>query len=486
MVARIRVQVMGTVAGNFTTLPQHFKDNGYLTQSAGKIFHPGPASGNTFDYPYSWSNPAYYAPSTDDMYGKACPDAEGNLHVIAVCPVYNMTLVPHGTLPDIQVADFAVEWLRNKKLYPISTIPLAKDNVFPQWLPAVAWNPWHNLRQREDVAALNISWPYGPVPEDFQLKMKQSYSAAASYTDSQLGRVLQALDEGGFANTTIISFHGDHGWSLGEHEEWCKFSNFDIARRIPLMFYVPGVTSPPSSSGHTFPFIDPLTLIPSTRSRTSNTLPQPVSAPCQDDSSGVRQPATVAGGAGEVGGGGLSTNAFAEAVDIYPTLCELAGLDVPPTCSADSLHEAFCTEGSSLVPVIKNATKPISLSSTSGKPKHALQWKDAIFSQYPRPSYFPQKNSDNPHLADVRIMGYTLQTDTHRYTEWVAYDPVSFTANWSQVYARELYMHQSDPLEDWNMADVEPYTDLVTQLSKRLRIGWRYPDIKNRNEDKKT
>ncbi|KAK7477693.1 hypothetical protein BaRGS_00031077, partial [Batillaria attramentaria] len=237
---------------------QHFKDNGYVTQSAGKIFHPGPASGNTFDYPYSWSNPAYYAPSTDDMYGK------GNLHVIAVCPVYNMTLVPHGTLPDIQVADFAVEWLRNKsrqsddqpfflavgfhkphlpwrypaeflKLYPISTIPLAKDNVFPQWLPAVAWNPWHNLRQREDVAALNISWPYGPVPEDFQLKMKQSYSAAASYTDSQLGRVLQALDEGGFANTTIISFHGDH-------------------------------------------------------------------APCQDDSSGVRQPATVAGGAGEVGG----------------------------------------------------------------------------------------------------------------------------------------------------------------------------------------
>jgi iduronate 2-sulfatase len=51
------------VSGNYTTLPQHFKDHGYVTQSVGKIFHPGSASGGTDDYPYSWSYPAFHAPT---------------------------------------------------------------------------------------------------------------------------------------------------------------------------------------------------------------------------------------------------------------------------------------------------------------------------------------------------------------------------------------------------------------------------------------
>lgn len=53
------------------------------------------------------------------------------------------------------------------------------------------------------------------------------------------------------------------GWSLGEHGEWAKYSNFDVATRVPLIFYVPGVTTPRNSMDEptfssTFPFIDVL------------------------------------------------------------------------------------------------------------------------------------------------------------------------------------------------------------------------------------
>lgn len=50
------------------------------------------------------------------------------------------------------------------------------------------------------------------------------------------------------------------GWSLGEHGEWAKYSNFDVATRVPLIFYVPGVTTNHDwLGGITFPFIDVLT-----------------------------------------------------------------------------------------------------------------------------------------------------------------------------------------------------------------------------------
>ena len=50
-------------SGNFTTIPQFFKDNGYRVASFGKIFHPGRASGRADDYPYSWTDPPYHPPS---------------------------------------------------------------------------------------------------------------------------------------------------------------------------------------------------------------------------------------------------------------------------------------------------------------------------------------------------------------------------------------------------------------------------------------
>ncbi|XP_076447053.1 iduronate 2-sulfatase-like isoform X1 [Babylonia areolata] len=452
------------VAGNFTTLPQHFKNQGYLTQSVGKIFHPGSASGFTDDYPYSWTYPAYHAPTKKYTSKKICPEPDGSLTHSAVCPV-DVRKVPGGSLPDIQNTDFTIQFLKNRSedhkpfflgmgyhrphlpfaypreyldLYPMSKIHLAPNPYYPPWLPEVAWSPYGELKHYDDIKTLNITEPFGLVPVDYQYKLRQSYSAATSYTDAQVGRVLQALDELGLADNTIITLHGDHGWQLGDHGEWCKHTNFDIATRIPMLIYVPGVTAKRVPRGKTFPYHDVL------------------------DKRLKFQPEVAATEAGPV----LASDALVEAVDLYATISELAGLEVPSTCPNDSLHVAFCTEGSSLVPIIKNLTMKSPAVTSSGRDV-AMTWKPAVFSQYPRYTLVPESHVKTP------IMGYTMRTYEHRYTEWIAYDFQTYQADWDKVYARELYVYASDPDEDLNVAEVPAFQELARALSRQLRDGWR-------------
>ena len=97
-------------AGNYTTMPQHFKDNGYRTESIGKIFHHGPSSNRTDDFPYSWSNPTFI-PSTQEYRNKhVCVSDDGELRRNLLCPVI-VDLQPESTLPDIQSAEKAREFL---------------------------------------------------------------------------------------------------------------------------------------------------------------------------------------------------------------------------------------------------------------------------------------------------------------------------------------------------------------------------------------
>merc|ERR1712139_111355 len=117
---------------------------------------------------------------------------------------------------------------------------------------------------------------------------------------------------GGEADNTVISFWGDHGYQLGEHGEWCKHTNFEFATRAPMMVHVPGLTDK-----------------------------------------------------------GIVTEHFSEHVDLFPTLTEAAmGVQLDNCPSGDaSFDVALCTEGSSLVPLMKDPSSPV---------------KSASFSQYPR------------------------------------------------------------------------------------------------------
>jgi len=145
-------------------------------------------------------------------------------------------------------------------------------------------------------------------------------------------------------------------------------------------------------------------------------------------------------------GKGVATDAFVEFVDIYPSLCELAGLPVP-----DHL------EGFSFVPLID---------------KPAREWKAAAFSQYMR-----WHNPEQPWKTAVfsqymrrhegkSFMGYSMRTKRYRYVEWKNTDN-------GKLVARELFDHETDPQENINIADLTENSDLVEQLSKQLNKGWK-------------
>lgn len=77
----------------------------------------------------------------------------------------------------------------------------------PPTLPTVAWNPWTDIRDREDIRNLNLSFPFGHMPDIWSLKIKQSYFASISYIDDLLGKILEHID---FDNTIVV-LTGDHG-----------------------------------------------------------------------------------------------------------------------------------------------------------------------------------------------------------------------------------------------------------------------------------
>ena len=65
--------------------------------------------------------------------------------------------------------------------------------------------------------------------------VKQGYYSAVTYIDQQVGRLLEMVD-----NNTMVVVTSDHGWSLGEHGEWAKFSNYEETTRVPLIMAFPG------------------------------------------------------------------------------------------------------------------------------------------------------------------------------------------------------------------------------------------------------
>ena len=129
---------------------------------------------------------------------------------------------------------------------------------------------------------------------------------------------------------------------------------------------------------------------------------------------------------------GLHTDALVEFVDMYPTLCDLAGIPLPGHL-----------EGTSFKPLLDDPKRP---------------WKAAAFSQYPRPS---SKSANGP------LMGYTMRTDRYRFTVWVGRNDHTI------VDATELYDHQTDPQENYNIARKPENAGLVKQLMEQWSKGWQ-------------
>ena len=302
-------------------------------------------------------------------------------------PVWESGDCPDNQLADGKTADKAIELLNE---YHLKKQPffLGVGFIRPH-LPFVAPKKYFDLYPPESIrladnlfapdGAPTCAFPdpqeplvykdmpkEGPIPESKQREVIRAYYACVSYIDAQVGRVVGELNRLGLRDETIICLWGDHGWHLGENSVWGKMTNFERSAHAPLI----------------------------------------ISSPRQGNKS-------------------VGTNALVEFVDIYPTLCELAGLPVPGNL-----------EGTSMVPVMEHPTR---------------LWKQAAFSQ--------------EHSRRKGIMGYTMRTDRYRYTEWLSPEKT--------LIARELYDHDRDPDENFNLADRAGNGKLVESLSWMLRAGWR-------------
>ncbi|MBO9998579.1 MAG: sulfatase [Cyanobacteria bacterium SID2] len=358
------------------SLPGIFKQHGYRTISYGKVYHTLDDDRDSWiEGPWRpwgmWGQNAYVKPENQAI----AATREG-----AYGPPVEMADVADNVYADGKIAERTVETLDRLKdkpkpfflavgffkphlpfnapkkywdLYDRDDINLADNPFRPAGAPNAALHNWGELRAYDGIPK------EGPVSEDMARTLIHGYYACTSYIDAQIGTVLDALDQFGLRDHTIVVLWGDHGWQLGEHGLWCKHANFETSLHSPLLVRAPG-----------FPE-------------------------------------------------GQRTAALVEFVDIYPSLCELCGIELPEYL-----------EGSSFVPLLDDPERP---------------WKEAAFSRYQR--------------------GESIKVDRYRYTEW-RNDP-------EEIRATMLYDHVADLGENTNIADRPENAELVRKLSEQLKQGWR-------------
>jgi iduronate 2-sulfatase len=243
-----------------TTLPLHFKENGYTTRCVGKIFHnwhtkeKGDAR--------SWSAPEFlhYATHGDDT-----PQVQGEVprnHATGGPRKYlNVFMCESRDVPDEAYYDGRVAAEAVRVLGEVKDQPFFLAVGF--WKPHAPFNApkkYWDMYDRAKLPPLDPRRPVGapevafhdsreilglpdarvsPTPEQVA-EMRHGYFANISYLDAQVGKVLDALDRSGVADRTIVVFVGDHGYHLGEHTQWGKTSNFEYDAWVPLMVATPG------------------------------------------------------------------------------------------------------------------------------------------------------------------------------------------------------------------------------------------------------
>jgi arylsulfatase A-like enzyme len=370
-----------TVRPDLVTLPKHFRDNGYATVSLGKIFHHGQTDDPNGFSEEVWQpagGSAAYATEAsrqlvEERRKTAAPDAR------VKGPPVERADVADAAYPDAKVAERAIEYLAKLKDRPFFLAVGFYRPHLPFNAPKKYWDLYdpasinlsdQPVRAKDAPAIAFTSFgelrgyagmpAQGPIDDMQARELIHGYYASVSYLDAQLGKVLDALNAQGLADNTIIVLWGDHGWHLGDQGMWCKHTNFEIATRVPLFIAGPSIT-------------------PGTRTR-----------------------------------------ALTELIDVYPSLCDLAGLSKPQQL-----------EGESFVPLLQ---------------KPDLTGKRAAFSLYPHEGR----------------MGYSVRTDRWRFTRWA---PKRGT---KAAFELELYDHQDNDRESVNVAGDARYAQVVKELSAML------------------
>lgn len=274
-------------APGIADIPAHLKANGYTTISNGKVYHHADDNASSWDENHKTKDfRVYLLPENQgkewaDMAAYEAADVEDSAYpggALADKIIGDLRRAKEEGTPFFITAGFTKPHLpfnAPKKywdLYDPARIELADNPYKPKGAPANSMHQWNELRDHYGGMPKE-----GPLPDDIARTLIHGYLACVSYTDAQIGKLLNELDRLEMRENTIVVLIGDHGWQLGEHSLWCKHALFNTSTFSPLIVSAPGFKS------------------------------------------------------------GQRTDALVEFVDIYPSLCELTGVAPPEHLQGQSL-----------------------------------------------------------------------------------------------------------------------------------------------------
>jgi len=420
------------------TLPEYFGQQGYDTVGIGKVFHD-----NVPD-PQSWNRPAaniafelpegvlgYQDPETLAYFEKRHPEirrdwGEEFIYSVGSGPVCESMDLPDDAYQDGQSTERAIATLHElgdrpffmgvgfKKphlpfiapekywaLYDPETLPLTPCPEAPLHGTALGLHASFELRTRMGVTK------EGPLSESEARHLIHGYLAGVSYTDAQVGRLLDTLDDLGLRENTIIVLWADHGWHLGDLGIWGKATLHEQAARIPLLF----------------------------------SLPRQAQA-------------------------GVSTTALAELVDLFPTLCSLADLPLPDDLDGEDLSPVLKDPRSKIKSATFTQFPCTALREWAARPLSEPMRKTffgPLIEEQERKLAAENPDRYDRDLYENHLMGYSIRTDLHRLTLWV-----DERIKTGEPFAVELYDHQVDPNETVNLAGSAEVQIFEKELTQQL------------------
>lgn len=290
------------------SMPEWFKAHGYTTVSVGKVsHHPGGRGGKNWndntkiEMPNAWDRHLMPVGEWEHPRGMMHGLANGEIRIKSSdMDVFQAVEGDDNIYPDGAITDEAVKQLRELATKNKKPFFLAFGIIKPH-LPFGA--PKSYLNKYDGVELPEIEHPQKPqgkttwhgsgefmkynrwgknpnIDKSFADDVRYHYAASVSYADAQIGKIFAELKRTGADKNTIIVLWGDHGWHLGEHAIWGKHSLFEESLHSPLIIHYP-----------------------------------------------------------EMKHKGFNTDAIVETLDIFPTLCDLAGIEIPKYIQGVSLKE---------------------------------------------------------------------------------------------------------------------------------------------------
>ena len=388
----------GVFRKKYKPIAQYFADLGYYSRTLGKVHH-GPRDSKLTERHFAEKAPDYLLP--ENKHG-----ARGWGTVYDRLLPWEHADLPDNAFRDGQIADETIATIRRahasekpffivpgfqkphlpfvcpKKYYDLYSDQDARRSPNPERGPG---QPLFTIPKEINGIEIFDDFPKTGLADKDIVHGIRSYYACVSFIDAQLGKILDELDRLQLMDSTLVVVLSDHGFHLGDHGNWGKMTCFEHATRSPLYVKAPGM-------------------------KTSGT-------PC---------------------------DALVEYVDLFPTVLDLCGFDVPPYM-----------EGASFGPLLKNPSQA---------------WKKAAFSQFPRKTEIDGKRKN--------IEGYSIRTKDYRFTQWRE-------RGTDKVIFEEFYDNRKDHTEDKNHAANPVFKTRVDEHRRLLRAGWKKalpPGVENSSE----